>query len=121
PPGIIRGIRRGGGWLQDHLRPAPQALRHALDHSRCQRHHRAPMLSTERALGSVLGVPCHWLISPTHKFVARPSRDHFLTIEALLPNNGESSLSGTLSAISGSHCQTEPSERWHSNRDIVRK
>jgi len=45
----------------------------ALDNQGCQRHYRAEMLSTERALGSVLGVPCYWLISPIHKFVAHPA------------------------------------------------
>ena len=57
-PGLIRGVGRGGGWLQDHLRPAPQAVRHALDGQGCQCHHRAALLPTQWSLGRILGELC---------------------------------------------------------------
>src|SRR5204862_8289541 len=73
-PGSIRGIRRGGGRLQDHLRPAPKVVRHALDRPGRECHHRTEVLSTQWSLGRVLGIPSGELISLPTNLAYAPRR-----------------------------------------------
>ena len=55
----VRRLRRRGGRLQGRHRPAPQAVRHALDRRRSRRHHRPPLPRGQQHLGSHLQQPPH--------------------------------------------------------------
>jgi hypothetical protein len=77
-PRPVRRLRRRRSRLQSRHRPAPQAIRHALDRPRCRRHHRPALRSGQRALRSHLCQPtqpdARRLTSRHTKMIFRPYR-----------------------------------------------
>ena len=55
----VHRLRRRRSRLQVSHRPAPQAIRHALDHRRRRRHHRSALPGGQQPVGSHLQHPAH--------------------------------------------------------------
>ena len=83
--GLFVGSGVVEGKLQDRHRPAPQAVRHALDRQRSRRHHRPPLPRGQQHMGNHLQHPTHSdthrltrhtpkMIMTTYKIDAHPNR-----------------------------------------------
>jgi hypothetical protein len=70
-PRPVRRLRRRRIKLQDRHRPAPQAVRHALDPRGSRLDHRPPLQRGQQHLGSHLQHPGH---SDTHSLTRRPAK-----------------------------------------------